>query len=149
MHTTSGYLTYDIMDHYYGENKDMVNAVGLIALIASLMVLAGLCGISLYFTSEQKKQTAIRQTFGADTKKEIWRMMKSYIRITAIADIIAIPCTYLFMTYVDQSLADRITDKLLICLIAISISFLICFIAIFWQAYLAARTNPAEALKKE
>ena len=145
----SGYLTYDIMDHYYGENKDMVNAVGLIALIASLMVLAGLCGISLYFTSEQKKQTAIRQTFGADTKKEIWRMMKSYIRITAIADIIAIPCTYLFMTYVDQSLADRITDKLLICLIAISISFLICFIAIFWQAYLAARTNPAEALKKE
>ena len=127
----------------------MANTVGLSALIASLMVLAGLCGISLYFTSEQKKQTAIRQTFGADTTKEIWRMMKSYIRITAIADIIAIPCTYLFMTYVDESLADRIADKLLICLIAMSISFLICFVAIFWQTHRAALTNPTEVLKKE
>lgn len=145
----SGYLTYDIMNHYYGENKDMANSVGLIALIASLMVLAGLCGISMYFTSEQKKQTAIRQTFGADIRKEVWRMMKSYIRITAIADIIAIPLVYLFMTFVDQNLADRLIDKLVICLIAIIISFLICFVAVFWQAYLAARANPVEALKKE
>ena len=145
----SGYLTYDIMNHYYGENKDVANSFGLIALITSLMVLAGLCGISIYFTSEQKKQTAIRQTFGADIRKEVWRMMKSYMRITAIADIIAIPFVYLFMTYVGDSLADRLADKLIICLIAIMISFLICFIAVFWQAYRAARTNPAEALKKE
>ena len=75
--------------------------------------------------------------------------MKSYMRITAIADIIAIPFVYLFMTYVGDSLADRLADKLIICLIAIMISFLICFIAVFWQAYRAARTNPAEALKKE
>ena len=137
------------MNHYYGEHQDVVNSLGLITLIIYLMVFSGLCGISIYFTSEQKKQTAIRQTFGADIRKEVWRMMKSYMRITAIADIIAIPLVYLFMTYMNVSIADRLADKLIICMIAIMISFLICFIAVFWQAYTTSRTNPAEALKKE
>lgn len=145
----SGYLTYDIMNHYYGEHQDVVNSLGLITLIIYLMVFSGLCGISIYFTSEQKKQTAIRQTFGADIRKEVWRMMKSYMRITAIADIIAIPLVYLFMTYMNISIADRLADKLIICMIAIMISLLTCFIAVFWQAYTTSRTNPSEVLKKE
>jgi hypothetical protein len=37
----------------------VVNSLGLITLIIYLMVFSGLCGISIYFTSEQKKQTAM------------------------------------------------------------------------------------------
>ena len=146
----SGYIASDILHHYYGRHSSMAISLGKIALLAIIMLISGLFGISMYFTSEQEKQIAIRKTFGADTTLEVKRMLKSYLRITVIADIITLPFIYLIMK---QSSICALAMKELpyagIIAAGIVISFAICLASVLWQTIRAARTNPAEALKKE
>ena len=77
-------------------------------------------------------------------------MLKSYLRITVIADIITLPLIYLIMK---QSSICALAMKKLpyagIIATGIVISFAICLASVLWQTIRAARTNPAEALKKE
>ena len=145
----SGYITNDIIDHYYGHSKSMAASIGKVALLAIIMVIAGLFGISIYFTSEMEKQTAIRKTFGADTATEVRRMLNSYFRITIIADIIILPFIYLFWKQMVWEAEKHTFPMIGIMSAAVMISFAICLTAVLWQTLRAARTNPAEALKKE
>ena len=145
----SGYITNDIIDHYYGHAKSMASSIGKVALLAVIMVIAGMFGISIYFTSEQEKQTAIRKTFGADTAVEVRRMLNSYLRITVIADIVVLPFIYLFWKQMVWEAEKHTFPMIGIMSAAVMISFAICLTAVLWQTLRAARTNPAEALKKE
>ena len=127
----------------------MASSIGKVALLAVIMVIAGMFGISIYFTSEQEKPTAIRKTFGADTAVEVRRMLNSYLRITVIADIVVLPFIYLFWKQMVWEAEKHTFPMIGIMSAAVMISFAICLTAVLWQTLRAARTNPAEALKKE
>ena len=145
----SGYLIEDIMEYYYGENRKFAYSIGCFGIIAIIMVIIGLYGICVYFTSEQQKSTAIRKIFGSDIRKEVSRLIRLYIRLTVIANIIALPCYYLYAQLSFTNISRRPVEIILICLFSMALSFLICYISVLLPASASARTNPAEVLKKE
>ena len=77
------------------------------------------------------------------------RQIKLYIKLTAIANLITIPCFWMFAHSVNMNFIENTMDLPLICLFSIAFSFFISILAVYVPAYTSARTNPAEVLKKE
>ena len=73
----------------------------------------------------------------------------TFVRITLIANLIAIPVAVAAFSTIMKQFADKITNIWIIYVICVLISFAISLGSVLWQTLRAARTNPAEALKKE
>ena len=145
----AGYISSNIPEHYYGKTKKLSYSIGSFSLIAIILVITGLFAMCIYFTTEQRKQTAIRKVFGSDINREMSRLIKLYIKLTAIANLITIPCFWMFAHGVNMKFMENPMDLPLICLFSIVFSFIISILAVYIPAYRSACANPAEALKKE
>ena len=145
----AGYISSDIPERYYGKTKKLSYSIGSFSLIAIILVITGLFAMCIYFTTEQRKQTAIRKVFGSDINTEMVRQIKLYIKLTAIANLITIPCFWLFAHGVNMKFIDNPMDLPLICLFSMVFSFAISILAVYIPAYRSASSNPSEVLKKE
>ena len=120
----------------------------LLAIIFILGVM-GLTGISIYFATEREKEIAVRKVFGGTSDTELKRNLMTFVRITLIANLIAIPIAVTAFSTIMKEFADKISNIWIIYVICVLISFTISLGSVLWQTLRAARTNPAEALKKE
>ena len=123
--------------------------VELFALIALLIALLGMLAMSTYFADENTKQIAVRKVFGSDVRKETWRNVSSYLRLTLIASCIGIPLAVWAARVYLQRFAYRISGYEWVFVVAVVILAVIAFLTVLWQTQRAAKTNPAEELKKE
>ena len=113
------------------------------------MSMMGLVGISIYYASERRHEIAVRKVFGGTISTETVKNLKNYIRMTLIADIIAVPIIFFLFRVMTMNIADKVESTWWVYIVAIVISFIISIVSVLWQTIDAARTNPAEALKKE
>jgi hypothetical protein len=145
----AGYLGSDVPEHFYWRSRELSYSIGSFSIIAIILVTIGLFAMCMYFTTEQKKQTAIRKVFGSDITREMSRVIKLYIKLTAIANLITIPCFWLYAHGVNMNFIRNPMDLPLICLFSMVFSFIISILAVYIPAYRSASSNPAEVLKKE
>ena len=129
--------------------KRTLRLVELFAVLAVLISLLGLLAMSTYFADENTKQIAVRKVFGADVTKETWRNVHSYMIMVGIACLIGIPLAVWAANVYLERFAYRIEGYGWIFAVAVIISLVIAFGTVLWQTLKAARTNPADALKKE
>ena len=128
-----------------GLNDLLERLLGIIIILGVM----GLTGISIYFATEREKEIAIRKVFGGTDKTELRRNLMTFIRIALIANLIAIPIAVLAFSTIMSQFADKITNIWIIYILCVLISFAVTIASVLWQTLRAARTNPAEALKKE
>ena len=128
-----------------GLNDLLEKLLGIIFILGVM----GLTGISIYFATEREKEIAVRKVFGGTSDTELKRNLMTFVRITLIANLIAIPVAVAAFSTIMKQFADKITNIWIIYVICVLISFAISLGSVLWQTLRAARTNPAEALKKE
>ena len=128
-----------------GVNDLMEKLLGIIVILGIM----GLTGISIYFATEREKEIAVRKVFGGTVITELWRNTRTFIRIALIANLVAIPIAVLAFDTILIHFADKIQNLWLIYIACVMISFTIILASVLWQTLRAARTNPAESLKKE
>ena len=138
-------INEDMMAPWNGLNRLLEK---LLAIILFLGVM-GLSGMSIHFATEREKEIAVRKVFGGTSGSELKRNLMVFIRIAAIANMIAIPIAVIAFETIMRSFADKIDSIWIIYLACVIISFIITLATVLWQTLRAARTNPAEALKKE
>lgn len=141
-----------LRDIYWQELEPARKTMRLLELFAALSVLVALLGLlamSTYFADENTKQIAIRKVFGSDVARETWRNVQSYMFLVGIACVIGIPLAVWAARLYLERYAYRIENYGWLFVVAILISIIIAFVSVVWQVVSAARTNPAEALKKE
>ena len=142
------YLT-EILEEDLQKIDFIKNVVTGIALMIVLIAILGLIGMSIYYADENTHQTAVRKVFGGTVGSETRRTLSSFLKITLIANLVAVPVTvYLAMKQAWFDLATIPGWGWFVAL-ATLVSFIISTLAVLWQTLRAARTNPAEALKKE
>jgi putative ABC transport system permease protein len=125
------------------------NVVTGIALMIVLIAILGMIGMSIYYADENTHETAVRKVFGGTITSETRRTLKSFLKITLIANAVAVPVTvWLVMKQTWFDLATIPGWGWYVAL-ATALSFSISLLAVLWQTLRAARTNPAESLKKE
>ena len=86
-----------------------------------------------------------KRTINSETRRTLW----SFLKVTLIANIVAVPVTVYLVT--KQAWFDLATIPGWGWYVALAtlVSFAISTLAVLWQTLRAARTNPAETLKKE
>ncbi len=129
--------------------KMAMRLLELFMLLSVLISLLGLVAISTYYSEQSTKSIAVRKVFGSNVQRELWRTVKDYMVLVGIAALIGIPLAVWFCgRYLDR-FAYRIEHYGWIIAVAAILGMLMAFLSVLWQTLKAARTNPAEALKKE
>ena len=105
----------------------------------------------MHYSVNNAKPVSIHKVFGGSTSSELRRCLGKYFRIMLPALIIGIPPAWILCgRYLEQfSYKIDLKENIWIFLTAMVISIAISTAAVLWQTLRAARTNPAEALKKE
>ena len=129
--------------------KMAMRMLELFMLLSVLLSLLGLVAMSTYYSGENTKSIAVRKTFGSDVRRELWRTVRSYMLLVGIAAMIGVPvAVWLSGKYLER-FAYRIEHYGWIFVVAVLLTTLMAFLSVLWQTLRAARTNPAEVLKKE
>jgi ABC-type antimicrobial peptide transport system permease subunit len=105
--------------------------------------------MSTYYAGENAKNIAVRKVFGGTVESETWRTVKEYMVLVTVACVIAVPIAVWAAQHYLEGFIVRLENYSWIFVVAVVISLVMAFLSVLWQTLKAARTNPAEALKKE
>lgn len=144
---------YEFADTEYNAKFIAEERIGkLAALFASLAIIIsglGLFGLASYVAEQRMKEIGIRKILGA-SRMELWKLLsKSFVGLTVLASILAIPLAYYVL---DQWLADyafRIHISPWIYVLSTGCAFTITMLTISFQTFKATRLNPVDVIRIE
>ena len=132
------------------KDEDRVLMIVLIFTLLSILVSAlGLFAMSSYYMQQEIQSVSVKKVFGADYGGVLKELVLSFMKMVGIAFVIAIPLAWFIMNHWLSGYGHRITLHWWVFVIAgLTVAF-IAVVSVLYQSIKTARTNPAEALKKE
>ena len=109
----------------------------------------GLLGLALFMAEQRKKEISIRKVLGASVGNILTLLNKDFIKLVAIANVIAFPLAYVIINQWLSSFEYRIAISFLPFALAIAISIIIAVLTVSIQSIKVAKANPIDALKYE
>ena len=129
--------------------KNNMRLLEVFMLLAVLISLLGLLAMSTYYAGENSHTIAVRKVFGGTVESETRRNVKEYMILVLVGAVIAVPlAVWAAQRYLEQFIV-KLENYFWIFVVAVVIAFVMAFLSVLWQTLRAAKTNPAEALKKE
>ena len=144
----NGYIE-DLIAADHEDMRRYVRLVEVFCLISVLLALLALVAMSSHYADANAKSIAIRKVFGGTIGTETRRGVWTYMLWIGISLLIAIPLAVLVCERFLQNYAEHITGYWWIFVAAALLTVLLSLASVLWQTLKAARTNPAEELKKE
>jgi putative ABC transport system permease protein len=126
--------------------SEIVQYTSLLAIIIACMGIFGLTAITV---NNRVKEIGIRKVLGAKIIQIINLIIKDFIILVAIANIIAWPVVFYIMHKVLVNYPYRINISMHYFLFSGLTSLLIAVLAILWLALKAAVSNPVDSLRYE
>jgi putative ABC transport system permease protein len=117
--------------------------------IAILIACLGLFGLSAFSITQRFKEIGVRKVLGADTSTIVTLLSKDFLKLVAIAALIAFPLAGYMMYNWLQNFAYRTSLDWWIFPLAGFIAALIALVTISFQAIKAALMNPVKSLRTE
>ena len=143
-----GYIT-SLLSERLAEVKAQLSLVRVFMLLSLLLSILGLIAMSNYYAEESSKDIAIRKVFGSTLENEIMKTVLEYVLLLGVATLIAVPIAIRLSARLLEQYSYRISGYGWVFALSVVIAAFVAFLAILWQTLRAARTNPAEELKKE
>ncbi|MBR3030747.1 MAG: ABC transporter permease [Bacteroidales bacterium] len=129
--------------------RNNMRLVELFTLLSIIISLLGLLAMSTYYADEKSRDIAVRKVFGGTVDTEALHTIRDYMALVGIACTIGIPiAVYVAQEYL-KDFIYRLEGYWWIFVVAVVITLVISMLSVLWQTLKAARTNPAEELKKE
>ncbi|MCK5400016.1 MAG: ABC transporter permease [Flavobacteriaceae bacterium] len=118
----------------------------ILAIIISSM---GLYGLASYTAEQRTKEIGVRKVLGASVGQIMKMLTKDFIKLVLIANVFAWPITYLIAKDWLSNFSYQINMPILPYIFATLLAVLIALLTVSTQAYLAANSDPVNALKYE
>jgi putative ABC transport system permease protein len=109
----------------------------------------GLLGLSLFMAEQRRKEISIRKVLGASMMNILTLLNKDFIKLVAIANLIAFPLAYILINKWLSAFEFRVSISFIPFAIAIGLSLLIALLTVSAQSVKVAKSNPIDALKYE
>lgn len=109
----------------------------------------GLLGLALFMAEQRKKEISIRKVLGASTANILTLLNKDFIKLVAIANLIAFPLAYIIINKWLSAYEYRVSISAMPFIIAVGLSVLIAILTVSIQSVKVAKANPVDALKYE
>ncbi len=124
-------------------------AYSIFSLISILIASLGLLGLAMFFAKKRNKEIGVRKVNGA----KIWQVMlllnSDFIKLVALAFIIATPIAWYAMDKWLQNFAYKTELSWWIFALAGLLAMVVALLTVSWQSWKAATRNPVEALRYE
>lgn len=146
-------MVYSFMDEDFDADYRAEQRVGTISVsftvLAILIACLGLFGLAAYAAEQRTKEIGIRKVLGADVSTIVAMLSADFIKLVAIAILIATPLAWLAMQQWLQGFAYRQHIQWWVLVLAAFAAVFIAFVTISFQSVKAALTNPVKSLKSQ
>jgi putative ABC transport system permease protein len=144
----SGFVDAAI-DDWYDEQRRTGTLIGGFSLLAVVISAMGLVAMTTYFMRQRQRDIAVRKVFGATNSQVLKRLVGGFMRIVAVAFVVAVPVVWWLMREWLSTFAYRISLGWTIFAVAGLSVGAVAFAAVIWQSLAAARRPPVASLKTE
>lgn len=139
----------DQYNKLYASEMRLGTLMNIFTVIAVFLACLGLFGLSSYSVKQRIKEISVRKVLGASAYGIVLMVSKDFLKLTAIALLVAIPVAWWATNSWLQGFAYRIRVGAGVFLIVAVIILLVTIISISFQSVRAAMTNPAKSLRSE
>ena len=143
-----GYIP-ELIEKGMEKTRNFISLIELFMSLSTMISLLGLVAMSAYYAGMQTKDIAVRKVFGGSVASETGRSVKEYMVLVGIAVLVGVPIAIFLAERYLRQFWYRIDGYGWVFAAGALIALVISFLAVLGQTLKAARTNPAEELKKE
>ena len=139
----------EMIEKGFGDESRVLKIVLIFTLLSILVSALGLFAMSSYYMQQEIQSVSVKKVFGADYAGVLKELVLSFMKMVGISFVIAIPIAWFIMNHWLSGYGHHIDLYWWIFAVAGLIVALIAAVSVLYQSIKTARTNPAEALKKE
>lgn len=147
--TFSFHFVSDLMNQQYATERSFGRLFISFTLVAILIALLGILGLSAFAAQQKQKEIGIRRVLGASSFSVLTRMALTFLIWILLAAVIAFPLAYQVMTRWLSGFAYAIDFPWWTMGAALISMMIIALSIIIFQTITVARSNPTETLKAE
>ncbi|MBK9488119.1 MAG: ABC transporter permease [Haliscomenobacter sp.] len=144
---------YNFLDEAYQQQYQTESRVGVLsryfAGLAVLISCLGLFGLATFTAQRRQKEIGIRKVLGATIGSVTSLLATDFLKLVALAIVIASPVAYYFMNQWLKDFAYRIDMQWWMFALAGVLALGIAFLTIGFQSVKAALMNPVKSLRSE
>ena len=143
------YFQDDVLENLYQSQKQWSAIIRYVSILTIIIACLGMLGLTANMISRRFKEIGIRRVLGAGTGNVMGLIMKGYMILVVLANMIAWPVVVVIMKKVLQDFTYRISIGIQHFLFAGLISLALAMGTILFLVLKAARANPVESLRYE
>lgn len=142
------YLT-DQVENFYARERNHFSIIEAFSLLALILSIMGLFGISLISISKREKEIGIRKVNGASVSDVLLMLNADFIKWVLLAIAVSVPVSHWLISHWMERFAYRTSINWWIFALAGLSAVIIALLTVSWQSWRAAVKNPVEALRYE
>ncbi len=144
------YFFLDVFfDAQYNADRQFGQIVLIFSLIAIIIALLGLFGLSFLTAIQKTKEIGIRKTLGASVINIVYTLSKEFLAIVLIAIIVSLPFVFYIMDNWLNTFTVRIKLNVWLFLIPSFVIVVVAMLTISIQIIKVAKANPIDSLRYE
>ena len=144
---------YEFLDRligsFYEDDAKILTFLYIFSGLAITLACLGLLGLVSFMTVNRTKEVGIRKVLGASTSSLLKLLLKDFIILVFLANIIAWPAAYYFMNRWLEDFAYRINMNISFFALTSVLLLLLAFLTISYHSIKVATANPVKSLRYE
>ena len=136
-------------DRIYANEQKVGQIFGVFAFLAIFIACLGLFGLASFTAEQKRKEIGIRKVLGASITHIVNKLSMSFIKLVAVAFLIASPISYFAMKVWLDDFVYRTDIKVWVFVAAGFAACAIAWLTMSVQSWKAARANPVTSLRNE
>ena len=139
----------DVLEESYQQERLFTQQILLFSLLAILISIIGVFGLTMFESEYRRKEIGIRKVFGSSTKEILLMFWKRYLYILLGCFVVAAPIGYLLGQHWLEGFAVRTSVSPLLFLVSFLLITLITMLTVTYQSWKNANENPINSIKTE
>jgi len=139
----------DVLEESYRQERLFTQQILLFSLLAILISIIGVFGLTMFESEYRRKEIGIRKVFGSSTKEILMMFWRRYLYILLGCFVVAAPIGYLMGLHWLEGFAVRTAISPLLFLVSFLLVTLITMLTVTYQSWKNANENPVNSIKTE
>lgn len=136
-------------EEQYAADQRFGTVFSIFSSLAILVACLGLFGLAAFMTSKRTKEIGIRKVLGASVASILGLLSTDFLKLIAVAVVLAIPLAYYGMDQWLNGFAFRIELQWYIFAIPALLVLIVALTTVSFQTSSAAKANPVNSLRSE
>ena len=139
----------DKLEESYQQERLFTKQILLFSLLAILISIIGVFGMTMFESEYRRKEIGIRKVFGSSTKEILVMFNRRYLYILLGCFVVAAPIGYMVGVHWLEGFAVRTTVSPWLFFVSFLLIALITMLTVTYQSWKNANENPVKSIKTE